>query len=366
MDLLKIGLSNQEKELIRSNPIEYKKQMSMLLSEARKKAKGSKCYYCGKQATSFCDSHYVPQFCLRNIAENGKLYYYNNFLGFELLAEDKGVKAAGTFNIICRQCDSKIFQDYENPENYESGPSSKMLAEIAMKDYLKFIYKRNLENAMYDVMVAKTPMAAFLADAKKETKDLDLVEYETSFNKAKKLSLQETNDGYELFFYEKLPYVAPIAMQSCVGLVADLQQQCVNNIYDLSPDYHPRDIHLTVLPLADSTVVMMFVDSHEERYKQFIQQFSTFTLEEKLGIINYMIFLYTEDYFISPSISENVLKNKELNDVISQSLDSVGFAFSKKCAARKALKKALVAFDLNGWRLIPNLLAPEYKIINGK
>lgn len=366
MNLLKIGLSNQEKQMIQSDLIEYKKQMSMLISEARKKAKGSKCFYCGKQTTSFCDSHYVPKFCLRNIAENGKLYYYNNFLGFELLAADKGVKAAGTFNIICRQCDSKIFQDYENPENYVSEPSSKMLAEIAMKDYLKFIYKRNFENAIYDVMLTNNPMAASLANAKKQTKDLDLVEYEASFNKAKELSLQEANDGYELFFYDKLPYVAPIAVQSCVVLVADLQQKCVNNIYDLSPDYHPKDIHLTVLPLADSTVIMMFVDSHEERYRQFIQQFNACTLEEKLGIINYLIFLYTEDYFISPSISDSILKDKEINEVISQSPDSVGFAFSKKCAEKRALKKALVAFDLNKWKRIPNLLSPEYKIKKGE
>ena len=37
----------------------------------------------------------------------------NTILNIPLLKDDKGINEAGTFHLICRDCDSKIFQDYE-------------------------------------------------------------------------------------------------------------------------------------------------------------------------------------------------------------------------------------------------------------
>lgn len=60
-----------------------------------------------------------------------------------ILDYDKGVNESGTFRLICRTCDSKIFSDYENPNNYVNKPTSKMLAQIAMKNYFK-IHKQEV------------------------------------------------------------------------------------------------------------------------------------------------------------------------------------------------------------------------------
>ena len=54
--------------------IEVRKKVNKMLSEARKKAKPPKCILCGKEQSSFCNSHSVPKMVLKNIAKAGKLY----------------------------------------------------------------------------------------------------------------------------------------------------------------------------------------------------------------------------------------------------------------------------------------------------
>ena len=77
---------------------------------------------------------------------------YNTIIDLPILKADKGVNEAGTFHLICRECDGKIFQDYEEPLNYEDMPTIKMLAQIDMKNNLKFISKRLMEKELYDLM----------------------------------------------------------------------------------------------------------------------------------------------------------------------------------------------------------------------
>lgn len=55
--------------------IEVRKKVNKMLSEARKKAKPPKCILCGKEQSSFCNSHSVPQMCLRPIADRGKVLH---------------------------------------------------------------------------------------------------------------------------------------------------------------------------------------------------------------------------------------------------------------------------------------------------
>ena len=122
--------------------IETQKKVKKILKDSRNQAKKKTCYYCGKPCDGFCNSHTVPAFCLKNIADKGKVYYANTIIDLPILKADKGVNEAGTFHLICRECDGKIFQDYEEPLNYEDMPTIKMLAQVDMKNNLKFISKR--------------------------------------------------------------------------------------------------------------------------------------------------------------------------------------------------------------------------------
>lgn len=116
--------------------IDARKMIGQLVKQAKAQAKHETCLICG-QKLPFCNSHTVPQFCLKNIADNGKVNLFNALLGTELLSSDSGVKNSGTFHIICRQCDGTIFQDYENPQAYSETPSSKILNQIALKMFFE-------------------------------------------------------------------------------------------------------------------------------------------------------------------------------------------------------------------------------------
>ena len=129
--------------------IPVRKQMNELLREAQKDSKPEKCILCGKNQTSFCNSHSVPQMILKNIADNGKVLQANVLFDLEVLDLDKGVNNSGTFHIICNDCDNKYFNDYENPIALLNKPTDKMLAEIALKDTLIQLDKRDQELKLF-------------------------------------------------------------------------------------------------------------------------------------------------------------------------------------------------------------------------
>ena len=66
--MLSLGLDEQEHKNYSHNKITYNKLMSKIQAKARQEAKLNYCYYCKKEVSSFCNSHSVPQFCLRRIA----------------------------------------------------------------------------------------------------------------------------------------------------------------------------------------------------------------------------------------------------------------------------------------------------------
>lgn len=71
-----------DKEKRRDEIIEATKALNKMIKDSRNQAKQSNCYYCGNDCDSFCNSHTLPAFCLRNIAQNGKVFYSNTILDF--------------------------------------------------------------------------------------------------------------------------------------------------------------------------------------------------------------------------------------------------------------------------------------------
>ena len=127
------------------NTIEYNK----LYTNAKAKQKRKTCKICGKQCTSFCKSHTLPQMVLENLANDGMVNSFffdgNPSTSPNVMKPKYGVKNAGVFYEICRDCDSKVFQEYENNENLSKEPSDKMLNLIALKSSLFYYYKYRIE-----------------------------------------------------------------------------------------------------------------------------------------------------------------------------------------------------------------------------
>jgi hypothetical protein len=89
----------------------------------------------------FCLSHTVPQFCLREIAVDGKLLKCAAVIGGNIIESEVGIGKAATFKQVCRKCDSEFFKLYETPETLLKTPSSQVLGQIAAKNLLREVSK---------------------------------------------------------------------------------------------------------------------------------------------------------------------------------------------------------------------------------
>lgn len=169
--------------------------------------------------------------------------------------------------------------------------------------------------------------------------------------------LKKSNTGYYLCFYKKLPYVAPIAFQNTIALVVDFEGSIINDIYNFSPDYEIRNINLCVFPLESESVVFMFIEDGDKRYRKFYKQFNKLSSEDQLLSIVYMMFAYSEEIYFSKNILNEIQNYTNLCNIGKTSLDMISetpFFYSLKI-----LKNELSFDNRKG---IPNLLSEKYKI----
>lgn len=108
---------------------------------AKNNAKPDHCLICGEEMPKFCLSHTVPQFCLREIAVDGKLLKCAAIIGGNIIEREVGIGKAATFKQVCRKCDSEYFKLYETPETLLKTPSSQVLGQIAAKNLLREVSK---------------------------------------------------------------------------------------------------------------------------------------------------------------------------------------------------------------------------------
>ncbi|MEK5358046.1 hypothetical protein [Paenibacillus sp. FSL L8-0709] len=357
VSLLKVGLTEDEKKIFDKKKIEFNKRVGSFLKVSRADAKNAECYICGKECSSFCNSHSVPQFCLQNISFAGKFYHSGNLVDMPMLDKEKGIGEAGTFKIICRECDSSVFSDYENPEAYYQRPTDKMLAQIAMKNELKSISKRQFEIQLYRNMAKEFGNHEMMSHME-GIGSADLKEYIDEFKYAKKACQSKWGNNYYLSYFESIPYIVPIAFQNNIALVSDLEGGTINNIYNHLRDYVIKSVHICVLPLKNHSVIMIFCKNGENRYSKFFKQFKKISYEDKLKVINYIIFSYSEDYYFYKGIDQEILGNEKLKDVAKTT--SISVADSPFADSLKAAKEN---YDLNKRDTIPNFLSEKYEVV---
>ena len=303
------------------DPIEAKKKVGVFLKSIQQDSKPEKCILCGQNKTSFCNSHSVPRMCLKNIAVNGKVLQANGLIGADVIDMEKGINNSGTFHFICNECDNKAFQDYENPDTWtEVAPTDKVLAQIALKDVLLMLSKRNMETLLWQRAAEKGNIGGM--DYMKMVQELDIRDFTDEMELYKGITT-DTKEQFKVIFYEKLTYVVPIATQTTLVLNEDLDGNLINDIYDTSKDVRIQNLHISVLPLEDSTVVIVFYHRRDKNYRRFHHQFNCLSYDKKLEYINYWIFKYTENYFFAPTI-KNTLDEDEKLQLLSQENNGVG------------------------------------------
>ena len=354
------SLSDSITEMI-GNDYTYKKKLSQILKRARQEAKKEYCYICGKNVSSFCNSHSVPRFCLANIATYGKVSTLNAIIENPFLDTEKGINKAGTFHLICNECDSKVFADYEQPDNYADCPTPKMLAQMALKNSLKSISKRLLEIELFKSISKNSVHAQTFGEMKNVINEMDLKEYIDSYKKAKKALDKNSTSDYHVCYYKKLDYVVPIAFQSSLALIVDFNGNIINNVYDHSPKYKIQSLHISIFPLKSETVIVMFVENEDRRYSPFFKQLKKLPLDEQLAALTLIIYLYSEDMYFSNFIENEVCENKRLCEAARTSSDIVA-----DMPFFDPFEKLKQSYSLEKRFEIPNLLSEKYKMTCGQ
>ena len=335
--------------------IKANKMHSRLSSQAAKNTKRDKCYFCEKPCTSFCNSHSIPKFALERVSENGKVFsFIDNSL--HPSKESRGINNTGTFQIICNNCDSKIFHDYENPDGYNVSLSKAMLSQIAMKNYLHLIWKRTNENEFYRLLKKETNTP--IADEKIFWGEFDLDIYSKEYIYAKK-SLDKNDDAFYVCFYKHLDYVIPYAAQAAITLIGDLEDNLVNDLFSSDMNRKLSSIHFMALPLRDTSVLLAFIKNGDKRYRKFYKQLLKLPLEDQLSAINYILFSNTENIFVNPTVAKKLLGDEVFLDTCRKITDYTTDAYNYDF---DPTKQAIKEFSLSQRTLIPNLLAKEYSL----
>ncbi len=315
------------------------------------------CLLCNKPVDGTCKSHVVPQFVLKNIAKDGIVK--PAFAGKELLPcffKDAGVKNAGIIKRICPQCDNMVFKKYEDPKTLLQKPSDEILNLIALKTTLRMLDKKLFEKPSNDYFKQEglyTPLEKF--------HDYDKNEWWEELNRQKKILNGKKFVKHKLVFWTKLNYVVPIACQTAVSLYGDLEGHIVNDLFSLDKHKKPQNLHIAIFPLAECSVVMMFHYLSDLNYRAFDTQFEKLNLDEKLSLISYIVISYTEDYFLSPfltnSLSDSDEEAQQLHEVSSKFHSSWCFSIREQEEFKQHELQELKT--RNGF---PNLLGSKFAL----
>lgn len=358
-DLYPIANDNTTKEEI----IALKKEYSYNMKKINDLSKQDRCYYCGKQCESFCNSHSIPAFILKNIASNGQIYNNNTILEMANKGEQVGINSAGTFRLLCNNCDSIIFNTYETPNNHIGKPNNKMLSEIHIKNSLKYINQKLLDVASYETILG--PIINDLNTVEHQIKNIpsfkeliqfDLDEALVNFELAKK-NYNSVNPNYNLNYFIELPYTLPIAFQGLGSLYFDLKQDIINNPYIKDNNYKIEYVNICVFPFKETSNIYFFTTPTNKRYRNFFKQLAKLSLEEQLKVINYIILTYCEHYFLSKTIPKEILSKLKCNAGTSTTMLTL-----EKKSISQSIEIIRQDYNFSNIDSLPNLFSEEFKL----
>lgn len=356
--------------------IEFNKVMSQITKRSEINTNRDSCFLC-KEKKQFMVSHSIPESILHNIAISGCVDIPAAILGVPKLGQPQGVQKAGTFRLLCSDCDRKIFADYENYIGSEMKPNGKMLAEIALKTYLKELNKKFLEIPEYDdpelrkIIYPEDPnniisifesWIAFRSkymflDRSKKRAELDQKCYMADIEYAKKsIDSNCHTNGYYLHYYKQLDYIVPIAFQGRVTLWGGFDDEMVNCIND-KEKY--SDLHICIFPMRDGTKVFMFTKNNDKTLRRFIKSFNRLDPEDQLRTICYIIFVYSEEIYMNPELKNKLGEISGVRDAIT----SIGQTIHTESVTNvEQTLKLIRRNSLTKRHNFPNLLSEKYKI----
>lgn len=260
--------------------------------KSRMNAKLSKCILCKKEQISFCESHTIPRFVLKNISDCGYVY---RLLSSDVLPPESGLKNkigignTDVFYDICKSCDGKFFQDYESKKQLLSFGSAKenekqrMMVLISLKNALRDIYQdlgiveftRKLEKRINSLNTG-----TFLDMTPNEPVEKKNYEDHMKLASLFRDSLENSQSLFKLCYYKKIHHNIDVASQTTVVPHFDFKQKLINDVYDLNAIL--KYLFICLFPLGDCSLVFVycFKDDWDTTFKNYFQDFNK--LKDKL------------------------------------------------------------------------------------
>lgn len=297
------------------NDIDRIKEYNKVYKEGRHYSKPDKCMICGKICSSFCNSHTLPQMVLRNICNGEKLNTAFWLLGDDKnpdpIKQSKGKNNAGVFHLICNDCDSKVFNEYEQENVFGKEFSDRTLNLITLKSSLYMYYKYMIQEYADSIICKDVENVEILINNNQRYAQ----EFAEDIEQCKKLlnTKEDKSKQYRILFWKKLNYKIPLATQTCYGLRYNFKGEIVKN--------EPM-VYIMLCPFEKYSIVCLYCKNEENVIKDisFPQNVSW---QKKLSLINNLIIANTEDYYVSKELEEKL--DKEVKDKLKKMSNNIEY-----------------------------------------
>jgi len=293
-----------------------KKEESEFVGAINKNSKVDTCVLCGSKMTSACNSHVVPQFILKGIAEEGHVSYGHALHSFDVggVKKTTGINDAYTFRLICRKCDGKYFKHYENPDNlinFDMLPENDkkiMLCEMALKTHLSHLNMKYRELVMLDMVNQGKVVEMERMGKSVLAKRLDINEHLNYIHKLKKI-IKTNKNPFVVIYNEVLDYQTKIATQTIINFNYDLEGNQIFDPYLIETNNKCRYFYLMILPYKGKTRVLFFIEkSNVAKVKSIVDGFNNLSDEDKLHFLFVSLIIHDQQFYMSPSFATNIFK----------------------------------------------------------
>ena len=123
-------------------------------------------------------------------------------------------------------------------------------------------------------------------------------------------------------------------------MTIDLNNCLINDVLHRDPSYKIENCIICIYPLEEQTIVALFSRNKSKRYRRFFKELKKLDLATALEKINYLIFKYSEDYFLSRILDKKCLDSLStvaaesgifatLNNISHQQLYIDNYCFTK-------------------------------------
>lgn len=292
------------------------KLTSEFLKGVHASAKQDHCVLCGKRIDSACNSHVVPKFILKEIAEDGMVSYGHIFHKLNVPGVEKttGINNAYTFRLICKECDKKAFRDYENPDNilyFDSlSPQiqKQMLCQMSLKSHLSHCQTK------YNRLISKDIATGGKAHELEEQgiltpERIDLIEHFEYIDAIRK-SEKTNKNPFRILYNKLLNYKTDFATQTVICFIYDLKGRKIFDPNDLSPDNKCSYFYLMILPVKEHTRVLFYTEEKWMwRVETLAKQFETLSEEDKLHFLFISLIIHDQEFYVRPSRAKEIIKS---------------------------------------------------------